>query len=720
MCSAAVETALTYVNPGRAWKCANSISPRDAKSTTAQAIVGDENTMPTQIPPSRAIGLLAGVTIVLIAFAVAFLMWDLRERELENARVETVSLAHMFREQTERTFDTADLVLRGVQERMQTAYGSKLALESPEVHLLLSARIFGMRQLTAMMLVDTQGLVVNSTQPGAALPFSVADSEYFKAFAGGKADGLFIGHPVANRAEGTWTLNLARPFTGQDGRLRGVAVAVMNIPRFDQFYNWMKLSYARPIALYLDDGTLIASVPHRANMIGDRPPELSREQLNSAESDVRFVTHVRGDGGREVFALARAGRFPLLVSVTNEEEPALALWRETSIPIVSGAVLVCAFIFVAALMLARELAREAKLARALRDAHDRYHRTVDSLMDAIVAVDASRNIILFNPAAERMFGVEADQVFGTPLERLLPHRARAGHRKHIEGFGRSEGASRAMSPNLEIMGLRSDGTEFPIESTISQTLVDGKPQLTAVLRDVTERRRTEADLLEMNRQLRGLSASLQNVREQERSRIAMELHDDLGQQLTGLKLELSWMGGRVKEGRQPTIAEIDAMRYLLDAAIASVRRIATELRPPILDDLGFGEAVAWQTAEFSKRSGLEVVLDLHAAGLVADKDVATALYRIVQESLTNIARHARARRVEVSLTADDDAMVLTVRDNGTGIADAARHGSGIGLVSMRERATALGGQLTIVSTPGRGTTITVTLPLDAAAIVEAA
>ncbi|MDB5882111.1 MAG: hypothetical protein JWP43_1989 [Ramlibacter sp.] len=675
--------------------------------------------MPTQIPPSRAVTLLAAVTIVLISLSVVFLLWDLRERELENARVQTVSLAHMFREQTERTFDTADLVLRGVQERMQTAYASKLPLDSTEVHLLLSARIFGMRQLTSMMLVDAQGLVVNSTQAGVALPYSVANSEYFKGFAGGNADGLFIGHPVANRAEGTWTLDLARPFTGPDGRFRGVAVAVMNIPRFDQFYSWMKLSYSRPIALYLDDGTLIASVPHRENMIGDRPPELSRAQLASVDSDVRIVTHLRGDGGREVFALARAGRFPLLVSVTNEEEPALATWRETSIPILSGAVLVCAFIFIAALMLVRELTREAKLARALRDAHDRYHRTIDSLMDAIVAVDRSQNIILFNPAAERMFGVDAEQVFGTPLEQLLPHRARKGHHAHLEGFARSAGASRAMSPNLEIMGLRSDGTEFPIESTISQTLIDGKPQLTAVLRDVTQRRRAEAELREMNRQLRSLSASLQNVREQERSRIAMELHDDLGQQLTGLKLELSWMGGRVKEGRQPTAAEIDAMRHLLDAAIASVRRIATELRPPILDDLGFGEAVTWQAGEFGKRSGLEVVVDLQAADRVEDKGVATALYRIVQESLTNIARHAGASKVEVSLTAEGETLVLTVRDNGTGIDEAARQGSGIGLVSMRERATALGGQLTIISTPGEGAIITVALPMDAAAAAEA-
>jgi signal transduction histidine kinase len=232
-----------------------------------------------------------------------------------------------------------------------------------------------------------------------------------------------------------------------------------------------------------------------------------------------------------------------------------------------------------------------------------------------------------------------------------------------------------------------------------------------VLRDITQRRRAEENLREMNRQLRSLSASLQDVREQERTRIAMELHDDLGQQLTGLKLELSWLGGRLKEGRQATPDEVGAMRRLLDTAIASVRRIATDLRPLILDDLGFGEAVAWQTAEFAKRSGLDIEIDLQAQELVKDDVVATALFRIVQESLTNVVRHAGATSVHVRLASDGSDLVLTVRDNGTGIAVGHRTGSGIGLVSMRERATALGGQLRIVGEPGAGTTIEVTLPL---------
>jgi PAS domain S-box-containing protein len=667
--------------------------------------------MRMQIRPTRAIGLLATLTVVLIAVSVTFLLWDMRKRELEAARLDTIAFAHMIREETEHTFDRVDLVLRGVQERMQTAYGSQLELDSGSVRLLLSARIFGIRQLGALFLLDASGNIVNSSREDQIMGVPHADAEYYKAFATGGSEGLFVGRPVQDPAHGGWTLHIARSFNGTDGKFRGVAVATMNIAQLEQVYRAIQPDHPRAMALYLADGTLIASVPHRENLIGEYAPELGNGPLPAAGDEVRMVDHATGDGGRQAFALGRTGRFPLLVSAPNDEELALATWRENSIMVVLGATLVCAFIITAAGLLVRGVNRQAELARALRDANDRYQQTIDSVMDAIVAVDESHNVILFNPAAERMFGLAWQDVIGRPLSQLVPERARAAHVLHMDRFMCTRGESRAMVSNIEIKGLRADGTEFPIESTISQTLIEGKPQLTAVLRDITQRRRAEEDLREMNRQLRSLSASLQDVREQERTRIAMELHDDLGQQLTGLKLELSWLGGRLKEGRQATSDEVGAMRHLLDAAIASVRRIATELRPLILDDLGFGEAVAWQTAEFAKRSKLDITLDLQAEALVKEDVLATALFRIVQESLTNVVRHSGATRVKVCLACEGSDLVLTVQDNGTGISPGARPGSGIGLVSMRERATALGGQLKIESVPGAGTTIEVTLPV---------
>jgi PAS domain S-box-containing protein len=365
-------------------------------------------------------------------------------------------------------------------------------------------------------------------------------------------------------------------------------------------------------------------------------------------------------------------------------------------------------------LLISKLRSKEELTFALNVANDLYQHTVNSVMDAIVAIDESMNIVLFNPAAEHMFGLNASDAIGKPFDRLIPERLRAKHRAHVSRFVDAEVGSRTMAPQLEIAGRRADGKEFPIESTISKSLIGGKLQMTAVLRDVTAHRLAEIELREVNSQLRNLSASLQLVREQERTRLSRELHDELGQQLTGLKLSLLWLGTRLKEGRATTSDSVDEMRNLLDAAIASVRRISTEMRPLILDDLGFDAAMSWQTLEFAKRSALEVSLNLPAAEFVQGDDLATALFRIVQESLTNVARHANATHVEIDLIAKGGQLVLTIKDNGHGIQDSAKQ-DGIGLVSMRERAISIGAQFNIISGPSVGTTIEVTMTLDAPA-----
>jgi PAS domain S-box-containing protein len=317
---------------------------------------------------------------------------------------------------------------------------------------------------------------------------------------------------------------------------------------------------------------------------------------------------------------------------------------------------------------------------------------------------------MFNPSAEAMFGLEASKALGQPIEVLMPERLRSVHRRHMQGFSASEKASRAMAPQMEIFGVRSNGTEFPLESTISHSMIGGKLQMTAVLRDVTERRKTESTLRTVNTQLRELSANLQNVREEERKRFSRELHDDLGQRLTGLKLSLSWMASRLKEGKPTAVSDVDEMRHQMDAAIGSVRRIAAELRPRVMDDLDFKEALTWQTQEFFKHSGIQIELDLRAAEKVTEDGLATALFRIVQESLTNVVRHAAADKVVVSLLYANDQLTLAIRDNGRGF-DWEGTAGGVGLVSMRERCGAIGAVFKVNSYPGAGTLIEITVPM---------
>ncbi len=666
-----------------------------------------------QMRPIRAVGLLALLAILAIAISVALLLSNLRARDLEHSRLEMVSLTKAFIRQTEQNLGNIDLVLLGVQERLQTAYGRQFDLGSVPTHLLLGARVASMRDISALFIVDADGHVVNSSREYPVETQLVTDRRYFTAFTHGSDPGLLIDHPVRSRRDGTWSWHLARRLSGPNGKLQGVLVATVNVAQFEQLYNFVKLDFDRPFSIYMEDGTLIASIPHREAQIGDRAPELGTEALPAPGEDIRMRTHARGDGGRQRFALGRSAQFPVLVSVTDDEDEALLSWRETAWPILGGSALICALIAIATGVLIGELLREQDLAKALSGAHDRYHRTVDSLMDGIVAIDESQRILVFNKAAEHMFGRKAEDVLGQTLDLLLPDNAHAIHQQHVADFARQGPMSKAMGPQLEIIGRRANGSEFPIESTISKTVVGGKRQMTAVLRDITERQRNEENLRALNLQLRKFSESLQSVREEERSRISRELHDELGQQLTGLKLEFAWLGSRLLEGRTVVYDDIASMRAALDTALASVRRISTELRPLILDELGFAEGIQWLSGEFSKRTGVHTTLDMSDASHIQDETLASGLFRIVQESLTNITRHAQARNVEIRIAMEADHLLLSVRDDGKGIADVAKRSDSIGLLSMRERAIAMGASFAIESSAGVGCTVSVKLPPSA-------
>jgi PAS domain S-box-containing protein len=575
-----------------------------------------------------------------------------------------------------------------------------------------------MRQMDALYLVDSKGEVVNSSLEHPVKRFDVSQQDYFKAFISAKPPSFFISKPYLNPQLKVWNIFVARSVTNQAGNFKGVIVGVIDIAHFEDVYKLLKLDYARQVSLYRDDGILIASYPHRENMIGVIGPELGEIIPILEAGQILFVSHQKNSREKEDLVLSAIPKLPLFIAVANDEEEALSTWRETAIPIVMTSVMVSFFIIGAAGLLIREVLRQKKLADELGVAHDRYRHTIESVMDAIIAVDEKQNIILFNPSAERMFGLKAENVIGQPLLMLLPERFRETHHSDVQKFKKSDVGSRAMGPQLGIVGLRSDGTEFPIDSTISQTMINGQRQLTAVLRDVTEHRRAETELREMNHQLRGLSKSLESIREQERTRIARELHDDLGQQLTGLKLELSWLSGRIKEGHLPPEERITEMKQQLDGAISSVRRISTELRPIILDDLGFEEAVKWLVSEFTKRTQIPVSLVLKAEECVSNVDLATALFRIVQESLTNIARHAEATKVNIALTKEDQQLLLSIADDGNGLSPLLQSG-GFGLVSMRERANALGAKFTISNNDLKGVTIRVEFDLSSPIFTEA-
>ena len=667
--------------------------------------------MALKFNPTKAIVALATLAVVMVIGSTTALLLDLRKRQINHANLETVSLTQMFTAETDQNFSAIDQVLQAVQERIQSSYGSQFTLDSQPVHLLLRARVTGSRLINRMFIVSPEGEVTNTSMENLT-HLGVQNRDYFQAFKHDPQLPLFIDKPVSAQVDGELALHLARPLLSADGQLRGIVVAEVSLTSFEKLYNLVNLEYARPVSILMADGSLIASMPHRANLIGAKVPEMSNETLPGKGGAVRIFDHRSGNGDRMVYAVGPVPHYPLLVSVANEVENTLAVWRETAIPIGLGAIMVSVLIGLAAATLVHRLKSEEALSSELNAVNDRYQHTINSVMDAIVAVNKDHEIVLFNPAAERMFGISSKQAMNQPLQNLIPERLREPHTQHLHRFRDQPQRLPHTNPHIKIIGLRADGVEFPIESAISRTLVNGQVQFTTVLRDVTEQRQAEASLQEMNQQLRTLSATLQSVREKERGRISRELHDDLGQQLTGLKLDLSWLGSRIKDGRGAEVKEIDAMRQQLDGAIASVRRISSELRPPILDDLGFVEAVTWHVAELSKRSGLSITLNMPAGNLVRNEDVVIALYRIVQEALTNIVRHAQAEHAQISLLKDGEDLVLQIDDDGCGLKPGPNPG-GIGMLSMRERATELGGQFTVKGSDSRGFHLEVRLPMSA-------
>ena len=236
--------------------------------------------------------------------------------------------------------------------------------------------------------------------------------------------------------------------------------------------------------------------------------------------------------------------------------------------------------------------------------------------------------------------------------------------------------------------------------------------LSILFHDTTDRRQSQQEMRSTLEQLHSLSARLQTVREEERKRVARDLHDQIGQILTAVKMDVDWVAKRLPE-KSELRSRLAATRDLVRDATQSLRNICTDLRPGVLDDLGIGAAIEWQANEFASRTGVPCEVCIPMEDIILDADLSTAIFRIFQEALTNVARHAEAKMVRASLTHRNGKVLLAVQDDGKGILDSdftAPKGS-LGLLGMKERAQACGGELRIWGEPGKGTIVAVEIPV---------
>lgn len=267
-----------------------------------------------------------------------------------------------------------------------------------------------------------------------------------------------------------------------------------------------------------------------------------------------------------------------------------------------------------------------------------------------------------------------------------------------------------LGEEVAIETLKQGATDYVLKQRLPRLV----PSVQRALREAAERRerrRAEERLRESHEQLRALSLYLQRVREEERIRIAREVHDELGQSLTGLKLQLTWLAGRLPENLAALREHTETMSQRIDETIQTVRRIATELRPGVLDSAGLLAALEWQAQQFETQTGIRCRVTSAVKDTLWDQDLNTAFFRIFQETLTNVIRHAQATQVDVLFMETGHALVLEVRDNGRGITEAEVHNTkSIGLLGMRERAALLGGEVFLQGEPGKGTAVTIRIP----------
>jgi hypothetical protein len=377
--------------------------------------------------------------------------------------------------------------------------------------------------------------------------------------------------------------------------------------------------------------------------------------------------------------------------------------------------------------------KEAQL--AVQESQARLDAIINSATDVIITIDEQQRIVQFNAAAQHTFQYELADVFGQPLEILLPERFREIHQQHVAHFAQTGITRRTIAPLTGLFGRRANGEEFPIEATISRVDVAGQYLLTVILRDVTRRLLAEQEkdrlLQQVSRQREQLRAQAQHLRkltqrvvlaqEQERHRVSRELHDEAGQALTALKFNLELMRAAIPEQAQVMVdglqmrQQLAATAALCEETMVQIRALAHDLRPGALDDLGLNLTLEGYCHDFAERTHLHI--SYQGAEIPSLPEMAElCLYRFLQEALTNVARHAKTDRAWVHLSDNNGWVRLSVADVGLGFAfqqNGPLHSSaaGIGLLGMQERLEAVGGKLRILSAPGRGTEVEAAVPI---------
>ena len=347
-----------------------------------------------------------------------------------------------------------------------------------------------------------------------------------------------------------------------------------------------------------------------------------------------------------------------------------------------------------------DITERKRAEEALRESEERFRSLTHSTNDAVIVGDHHGRMLSWNQGAQIMFGYTEAEVLNQPLTLLMPTRYHEPHQRAIARVNQT-GETKLVGRTIELEGLRKDGTEFPLELSLAKWDTRAGAFFGAIIRDLTERKRDE--------QARARLAAMV-FEERERRHIARDLHDQIGQMLKALKLTLE-IAERRPEGALGFNLE-EAQHVVVDL-MKRVQDMSLDLRPPMLDDLGLLPALLWLFQRCAAQTNVQVTFEHTDLGRRFASEVETAAYRIVQEALTNVARHAGVKQATVRMWANGSMLGMQIEDRGIGFDVRSTPVTTLGLTGMRERVHALGGELTLESSPGRGTRVTAELPLTA-------
>jgi PAS domain S-box-containing protein len=339
------------------------------------------------------------------------------------------------------------------------------------------------------------------------------------------------------------------------------------------------------------------------------------------------------------------------------------------------------------------------------------HALIEAAPEAVLAHNKEGRVVLANAAAEAMFGYSRQELMGQPLSILIPERFRQRHAEHVASFFLKP-RRRQMGSGLGLFALRKGGSEFPVEIGLSHFETPTGPLVVSFISDITERQKSEATVLQYQKELQSLTGRLLSVQEAGNKELARELHDDLSQKLAALGMEVSMLLESSRESPELLPERVRAIGAKISRLAEGVHALSRRLHPAILDELGLEAALKEECVGFSAQEGVPARFESERVPAAIPEDISLCLYRVAQESLRNIAKHAKATNVRVLLSGRPDGIALHIKDTGGGFdLNEVKEKGGLGLISMEERVRLVNGSLKIQSQAGQGTTVEVFVPL---------